>query len=240
MEYAQLENIFNSIELEYWLLHTSAGRDILKKEREFFQKSALSIFGQNSLQLGLPNINLLHGNKIQTHHILNLDLECNLNFLPFADNSIDLIICPHALEYYNNYEHILKEIYRIITPHGKLILTSFNRCSWINLYKNSFKQLRNYNFIKLSALKSKLIEVGFQINGGKFFGYCPPFEKASKFVKYNWLNKVGDRWFPTYANSFGLILRKDCVSPTIIKPRELNSFKTLTTPIGATKIWNKN
>ncbi len=213
---------------------------MLKKERYFFQQQVANIFGKNSLQLGLPNINLLHGNKINNHYILNLDIECNLNFLPFANNSLDLIICPHGLESYNDYKYILKELYRIITPNGKIIMTSFNHHSWLSLYKNKFEQLSSMNFIKLSKLKEEINNTGLQIIGGKFFSYCPPFDKASKFIKYDWLNKIGDRWFPTFANSFALILRKNIGNITLIKQNNLNRFNNVTEPIGAIKTWNKS
>ena len=41
------------------------------------------------------------------------------------------------------------------------------------------------------------------------------------------MNLVGDRWFPTLANSFALILRKEIVTPTLIKYKDLESFSTI-------------
>lgn len=178
--------IYDCNQLQQWLLYTPLGRDILRKERIFLRHNVEHIFGNYSLQIGLSNINLLHGNKIPNHFTINVDLKADLHFLPLADNSVDLIVCPHVLEFTDNYHHTLQEFSRILAPHGKLIISCFNRYSWFGLLKKKIPLLKNANLISLEKLKAQLQMLNLQLVGGKFFSYCPPVTKASTLVKYRW------------------------------------------------------
>lgn len=231
---------YNSDQLQEWLLKSTAGRDILHKERLFYTQNVRNIFGNYSLQIGLNKINLLPGNKIHNHYTINMELEADLHFMPFANESIDLIICPHVLEFINDYEFVLQELYRILTPNGKIILTCFNQQSWFGLFKQKIPLFKHANLIYLTKLKSQLNKLNFGIDGGKFFGYCPPFNKARRLRRYHWLDHVGDRWFPTMSNSFALILRKELVTPTLIKPAAIASFQNIKPNLGTASVCNKN
>lgn len=231
---------YNSNSLQEWLLRTTNGRDILHKERLFYTQNVRNIFGNYSLQIGLREINLLPGNKIHNHYTINLDLEADLRFMPFANDSIDLIICPHVFEFINDYEYVLQELYRILSPNGRIILTCFNQHSCFGLFKWKIPLFKHANLIQLSKFKLQLKELNFGIDGGKFFSYCPPFSKARRLRRYRFLDHIGDRWFPTLANSFALILRKELVTPTLIKPAILDPFQALQPNLGTARICNKS
>lgn len=213
------KQITNAKHLEYWFLHTPIGREILRLERNFLHNCVKNIFGKYSIQLFLNNINFLNGNKIVNHYSNHKDLFINCDSLPFKDNSIDLIICPHLLEYQDNYLYLIQEMYRVLAPNGKVVITVFNKASWIGIRAKRIPALKSIHPLKLNTLKDDIAEVGFNIIGGKFFSYCPPFKNAATIKKYNWLNKVGDRWFPTLANSFALILQKKEIMPNNIQPK---------------------
>ena len=233
---------FTFDKLQHWLLHTPLGRDILRTERIFFHQNVGTLFGNYSLQIGLNQINFLHGNKIPNHYTLDVDLISDLRFLPIASNSIDLIVCPHVLEFTNNYHYILQEFSRILTPQGKLIITCFNRYSWFGLLKGRIPLIKKANLISLDKLSSQLQTLNLRIEGGKFFSYCPPFAKAKTLKKYNWLNKIGDRWLPTFANCFTIIASKEVITPTLIKAKDLEAFSALNSElgIGTAQVCNKN
>ena len=225
-------------QLQHWLFYTPMGREILRKERIFLGQNIAQIFGNYSLQLGLSEINLLQGNKITNHYTLNRDLKAELHCLPFASNSINLIICPHRIEFTPNYPAALAELQRILAPNGYLIISCFNRYSWFGLFKRWMPVLKTAQLISLETLKQQLQGLNFCIEGGKFFSYCPPFTRAAQLAKYRWLNQVGDRWLPTLANSFTLIARKDLVTPTLISPSTARSYELFNPSLGT--LCNKN
>ena len=53
-------------------------------------------------------------------------MHCDLRQLPFAANSIDLVVMPHVLEFYDDPHQILREVERILIPEGQIVLTGFN------------------------------------------------------------------------------------------------------------------
>lgn len=54
------------------------------------------------------------------------------NKIPFEDNCFDLVISTEVLEHVNDPDTFLKEIYRVLKPNGKLLLTTPNLSSWFN------------------------------------------------------------------------------------------------------------
>jgi SAM-dependent methyltransferase len=50
-------------------------------------------------------------------------LQATAYVLPFADNSVDKIICSEVLEHVENYERVLTEIYRVLKPSGILAVS---------------------------------------------------------------------------------------------------------------------
>ncbi len=204
--------------LQKWMLHSPLGRYILSTERTLYHNWVHNIFGYYSLQIGFDKINFLQGNRINKHYVIDNDIKCDLHFLPFAENSIDLIICPHILEFLPNYPQFLQECYRALIPNGKLIITSFNPKSMLGLMHKKITPLKNANLIKLEILQQQLQELNFSLEGGKFFCYRPPFKTQATLAKLHLLDKIGDRWFPTFSNSYALFASKEIATPTPIKP----------------------
>ena len=59
------------------------------------------------------------------HKNNNLDMECNLNDpLPFQDNAFDTIILSDVLEHIHSPSLLWNEMYRILTPGGKVLLNT--------------------------------------------------------------------------------------------------------------------
>ncbi|MEN9946118.1 MAG: hypothetical protein RLZZ293_504 [Pseudomonadota bacterium] len=202
--------------LQDWLLSDPLGREILAKQRLFLATQVTDYYGNYSLQIGLSQINLLQGNKIKHHFTLGSDLLANLAHLPIQSSSVDLIICPYALEFYQNYDLILAELYRILAPNGKLIFLCFNRYSWLGLKQIRLTNFKDLYLIDLVKFKQQLAKLNLTINAGKFFNYCPPCKTTAQLRRWSWLNKVGDRWIPTWANSFILIVSKQLPSQDLL------------------------
>lgn len=204
--------------LQHWLLNTPFGNRVLAKEELFYHTTVQNIFGYYALQIGMPQIDFLKNNKISAKYINGRNIKCDLPFLPFTANSIDLIVCPHTLESTDNYNYLLHECYRVLIPKGKLIITGFNPKSLLAIFSSQDKVINQIDFISLNYLKQQLATLNFNICGGKFFCYLPPFAKESYLSHLSFLDKVGDRWFPTFANCYAIVASKEIITPTLIKP----------------------
>ncbi|MGP1362342.1 MAG: class I SAM-dependent methyltransferase [Bacteroides sp.] len=50
------------------------------------------------------------------------EVHCDIQALPFADNSFDLILCNHVLEHIPNDRLAMRELYRVLAPRGVALL----------------------------------------------------------------------------------------------------------------------
>lgn len=223
--------MLNFNQLQQWLQYTELGREILNNEQVFYHKSVHHIFGYYALQVGIEQINFLTNNKISYQYIANKNIRYHTNYLPFATNSIDLILCPHTLEIIPDYYDFLQECYRVLIPRGKIIITNFNKASLLGLFSHKNDILKQINYIKLDKLKSQLKTLNFQIRGGQYFSYKPPLENKEYLQKLNFLDKIGDRWFPSFANCYAITASKELAAPTMITPTaQLDSAKAMFEP----------
>src|SRR5512138_2373539 len=101
--------------LQEWF-ETPLGQYLLEKERAWLDDVTPDIFGFHALQLGHPAIDLLHESRI-AHRMRvascgapNVFAKCHE--LPFATQSIDLVLLPHVLEFAEAPHAILREVDR--------------------------------------------------------------------------------------------------------------------------------
>jgi len=127
---------------EKWL-QSPPGRYVLAWEQRCFDQIVADVFGFHAVQIGLPQINTLSENRMPLHAILihsneSLDyaarynwhlIEGNSTELPFASESLDLIVLPHVLEFAADPHQILREVDRVLRPEGRLIISGFNPAS---------------------------------------------------------------------------------------------------------------
>ncbi|HEX9578572.1 MAG TPA: hypothetical protein VF993_12525, partial [Myxococcales bacterium] len=51
-------------------------------------------------------------------------------------------------------------------------------------------------FIGVLRLKDWLALLGFELNGGRFGCYAPPFSRSQWLERFAFMEKAGDRWWP--------------------------------------------
>ncbi len=61
--------------------------------------------------------------------------------LPFKDSSFDSVLCSGVLEYLTDVEPAIKEMFRVLKPGGRLIVTFPNKSSWLNLLDQFSRRL---------------------------------------------------------------------------------------------------
>ena len=90
----------------------------------------LDVGGTKSIKSGLFNLNKLINQDKNNIKYLNIDSSTNPDFLcsaeeiPVSDNSFDAIIFSETLEHLENPTKALSEIFRVLKPEGKLIMTT--------------------------------------------------------------------------------------------------------------------
>jgi SAM-dependent methyltransferase len=180
------------------------GEYVLRWEQSQFDSAVEDVFGFNAVQVGQPQLDFLRQNRIALHTRVGLDPGCDLladsGALPFATGSIDLVALPHVLEFSADPHGILREAARVLVPEGQIVISGFNPLSLWGMKRAVWQGRGEYpwngRFIGLLRLKDWLQLLGFELNGGRFGCYAPPFAQAKLLERSAFMEKAGDRWWP--------------------------------------------
>ena len=204
---------------------TPLGRYVLAREQGYFDQTVADIFGYHALQIGLNNCPFLAQSRIASKWTLDYDPPASViadpHSLPFAENALDLIVMPHALEFTDDPHLMLREAYRVVRPEGQIVIAGFNPFSLYGA-KRYFGRGEtppwNGNFIALYRLKDWLTLLGFDVVGGRLDGYAPPFTNEKWLQQCGFIESSGDRWWPIAGGVYFLRATKRVLGMRILKP----------------------
>src|SRR5258705_6026266 len=164
------------------------------------------------MQIGLPEVDFLRQGRIP--HRFSLALEAGAAVaadplqIPLASQSIDLIALPHVLESHDNPHEVLREAERVLMPEGRLVISGFNTTSlWRLRQLFSFRKNEppwDARFIGLLRLRDWLRVLGFELDGGRFGCYAPPFGEKLWLERFAFMEQAGSRWWPTAGGVYAL------------------------------------
>jgi len=117
--------------------------------------------------------------------------------LPFADYSIDRVLIVHAVETSEQIHPMLKEIWRVLAGGGRLLIVAPNRRGiWARLDRTPFGSGRPYTMSQISQL---LRDELFTPIGSDTALFIPPLRKGIVLRSAAAWERIGKRWFPTFA-----------------------------------------
>ena len=211
--------------LSEWFASEQGGY-VLRRERDYFDRTVADIFGYNALQLGLPEHDFLSNSRMPLRFTAGnqpgnaVRLICAE--LPFASVSLDLVVMPHLLEFAEHPHQILREAERVLLPEGSLILSGFNPFSLWGMHRALGRKQGvpwNGHFITLPRLKDWLALLGFEVVGGRFAAYAPPFRQQKWLERASFMERAGDRWWAVSGGVYFLHAVKRVPGMRLIKPR---------------------
>ncbi len=205
---------------------TPLGRYALNWEEQQYDKLVSDCFGYYALQLGGTSIDFLRSNRIGTkiyadEHLTPLTnitdresprVQVSFENLPFETESVDLIVMPHTLEAVDDPHALLREVYRVLIPNGRLIVTGFNMMS---LWGIRFRMQRlgvkpflpGNQFISVFQLRDWLHLLSFNVDRGAFGAYHTTLATEQSH-RSTWIEKAGDRWWPQCGALYAIGARK--------------------------------
>jgi SAM-dependent methyltransferase len=134
-------------------------------------------------------------------------IEGDSSELPFASESIDLIVLPHVLEFAADPHQILREVDRVLRPEGRLVISGFNPASlwgarqYISRLIGSPYLPRDGQFISLIRIKDWLQLLNYSLDRGHFGCYKLPLQ-GQAITRMDFLEPMGDRWWPIFGAIF--------------------------------------
>lgn len=124
---------------------TPTGKKLANIVHKYINRKSKRIVGDNYLHfttIGYDEI--VKDFKTRNRCIVDIDktdytnqIQCSFDSLPVEGDSIDIVFLPHVLEYENNVDEVLSEVYRVLAPGGKMFVIGFNRMSFWNVLQRS-------------------------------------------------------------------------------------------------------
>lgn len=203
------------IALGPWL-DTPAGSYVRTWQQSRFDALTADIFGFNAMQIGLPQIKALSANRMPNKWLTDTHLPPKSDGskppsivvvhdfaeLPFASQSLDLVILPHVLEFTTEPHQVLREVERVLIPEGQVIISGFNPASlWglrhvVGRLSGAHFLPQNGEFISLPRLKDWLKLLNMEVNPGHFGCYAPPCTTDKWLHRFSFMEPAGERWWP--------------------------------------------
>ena len=211
-----------------WLA-TPFGDALLQRESRVVEETLDGIFGEQCLQLGLwgePNLFLRHARTQRKWHIDEGQADTGaaaigqFHRLPVQDDSIDCVILPHVLDYSDRPHAILREVDRVLTAHGHVVILGFKTGGlWgvRRLIPGAGLPPEAHDLVPERRLRDwlQLLDMRIQSNVRYFFRWPLPIIRGASSSKWE---MRGQRWWPELAACYMLTAQKRVSPMTPVKP----------------------
>ncbi|GAB2474813.1 methyltransferase domain-containing protein [Comamonas humi] len=157
---------------------------------------------------GLPAAEGLH----ETHPLpLQAALQCSPQALPFAENSLDLVLLPHSLECSEDPHAVLREVARVLVPQGRVLISGINPASLWGL--RSWAGARRWaaplpglppdgQLIGYGRLRDWLKLLDLELEAASFGCYRPALQSQRWLQRYGWLDRIGAGGWPVAGGAY--------------------------------------
>jgi SAM-dependent methyltransferase len=136
----------------------------------------------------------------------------NEEALPLLDSSVDRMLVVHCLEGAERVGPLLREVWRVLAPEGRLLLVVPNRRSvWARVETTPLGHGRPYSRGQLERL---LVEAMFAPFDWSWALHMPPIERAVVLRSATAFERVGARIWPSIGGVMLVEARKELVAPT--------------------------
>ena len=203
---------------------------MLEWEQRHLDVALADLFGFHALQLGLPELDALRGNRMPHRWVASNDaqgrtgiaLHCDYDALPFDSASLDLVVLPHTLEVARDPHLTLREVERVLMPEKRVVIVGFNPMSLWGL-RQKLGHMRRVvarggprelflpsegEFLGYRRLRDWLRLLSFEVESGRFGCYRPPVTSEKWLERYDWTERIGDRWWPVFGAVYFVVAVK--------------------------------
>lgn len=215
------------------------GHYLLDWEQQRCDEAVADIFGYHSLQLGLPALQALRCNRmphqwVATQHAdwsadhpdcqvkHRVHFSCYPEALPFADNTLDLIVMPHTLEHCEDPHAALREAVRVLVPEGKLLLFGLNPFSLWGIQHGLERQkqgdLNAWHGLSYLRVRDWLQVLAMEVVATDFGCHAPAIEAQAWLNWWLWLDHVGNKVWPVLGGAYCVLAVKKVHGMRLLSP----------------------
>lgn len=217
------------------------GQWLIDFEREQLEDVLSQLFGYYLVQVGaVMEDDLLAASRIRNRIVLDerwpydrpdnddgrvRGMYGNADELPLQNDSVDVIVLPHMLEFEPEPHQVLRETERVLVSGGHVVITGFNPWSlWGG--RRLFGRVRRRSvapwqgtFRSAMRIRDWLALLGFEVVTTRYCFFRPPLQRQAVMTRLAWLERLGGRWWPYLGGVYIIVARKEVVAMTPIRPR---------------------
>ena len=222
----------SAIDLHAWL-RSPLGQRVFALERKLASEALAQVFGWQLLQIGQwgDDDGLLSEARTQRKSVLAWHgsrppgaaaaIRSRTDSLAIASDSVDAVLLPHTLEYEPEPHEIVREVGRILSAEGHLIVFGFRPFSSWGLRhwfaKSGFPPGLE-RLISEGRLRDWLKLLGFEVVDARRYLFSLPFSATSPSSQ-RFFERSGNYLWPMFAGGYLLKARKRVYTLTPIRPR---------------------
>ena len=169
-------------------------------------------------------------------------LVCDFAALPFAANSLDLVVLPHTLELHADPHATLREVERVLVPEGRVVICGINPVSLWGLRQRRAHLYRRLGMgdlylpqegelIGYWRLRDWLRLLSFEVESGRFGCYRPAVSDEVWLERFRWMDKAGARWWPIFGAVYFLVATKRVRGMRLLGPAWKAAPSRATAPV---------
>ncbi len=173
------------------------------------------LFGYHLLKVGELSASLCCSNSSVRHQLSvgselsHCSVQADLLHLPFLSTSIDACVLTHTLDFSQDPHQLLREIERVLTHDGYLVISGFNPFSLVGLGKLVWPLTRRLpwraRMFTPSRIKDWLNLLQFEVLEESHFGYS--FLGRHSHVSWS-TEGMGRRYLPCFSGVYVMLARK--------------------------------
>ncbi|MEN9461483.1 MAG: hypothetical protein RIS84_1503 [Pseudomonadota bacterium] len=223
-----------ALQLNQWF-ETPLGQRLLAAEAAAVAQILPAFFGYHALQIGsmgagrlLESSRIKHRCLATRHNPLAYSpysqIRTETDELPFATDSLDVVILPHILEFEDAPHAVLREVERVLISEGHVIILGFNPLSLWGLWRLLHPLRRQIapwcgRSIGMLRLKDWLALLGFEIIEQQTLFFAPPFNQSYLVKPLHFIENFAARIPNRFGAVYLIVAKKRVTTLTPIKPR---------------------
>ena len=162
--------------------------------------------------------------------------------LPFAEASVDLVVLPHTLEFSADPHATLREVQRVLVHEGRVAISGLNPASlwgWRQYRAHVYRSLgsgslylpEDCEFIGHWRLRDWLRLLEFELESVAFGCYRPAVRSAGALARFEWMDRVGARWWPVLGAAYVAVAVKRTQGAKLVGARWKKAPATSGAPV---------
>lgn len=211
------------------------GQRLAQLEKAQLDNVLPTLFGYHLIQIGqycdtallqaskVSHCSVMHANnRAAVLSVADSDLSGQPHALPFASDSVDVVILNHVLEFSLSPHHVLREVERVLVPEGHVVMMMFNPWSLWSIHRLllRWRKLPPWcgQFIGATRSKDWLALLGFDVTRSQGYFYRPALQQVGVMERLGWFESLGRRFWPIFGGGYMLVAKKKVETLTPLRP----------------------